>query len=187
MATDEDYMREALREAEAAYEAGEVPVGAVLVKGMSCSCEREGEPAVQRIAADSIAETIVARAHNLRETTHDATAHAEVLAIRAACARLGRWRLADCTLYVTLEPCPMCAGAIVMSRLGRVVYGAVDSRAGACESIFNIPGHPSLRPAPEIRAGVLDRECEALLKRFFREQRKKPSPQGKVAARRADG
>ena len=117
------YMRAALDEARIAFNLGEIPIGAVLV-------DAAGE--------------IVARAHNLRETTHDATAHAEILAIRAACERLGRWRLTGCTLYVTIEPCPMCAGAIVNSRLTRVVYGAPDAKAGACESIYNIPGNPNL-------------------------------------------
>ena len=148
--TDEDYMREALREAQAAYDIGEVPIGAVLV-------DEAGQ--------------IVARGHNLRETAHDATAHAEMIAIRAACEALGRWRLTGLTLYVTIEPCPMCAGAIVMSRVDRVVYGSTDAKAGACESLFNIPGHPALNHAPVMTAGVLQDECAAIMKRFFRERR----------------
>ena len=150
--TDEDYMREALREAQAAYDIGEVPIGAVLV-------DEAGE--------------IVARGHNLRETAHDATAHAEMIAIRAACEKLGRWRLSGLTLYVTIEPCPMCAGAIVMSRVDRVVYGSTDAKAGACESLFNIPGHPALNHATAMTAGVLQEECAAIMKRFFRERREK--------------
>ena len=148
--TDEDFMREALREAQAAYDIGEVPIGAVLVDASGA---------------------IVARGHNLRETAHDATAHAEMIAIRAACEALHRWRLSGLTLYVTIEPCPMCAGAIVMSRLDRVVYGSTDAKAGACESLFNIPGHPALNHAPVMTAGVLQEECAAIMKCFFRERR----------------
>ncbi len=150
--TDEDFMREALKEAQAAYDIGEVPIGAVLV-------DEAGQ--------------IVARGHNLRETAHDATAHAEMIAIRAACEALGHWRLTGLTLYVTIEPCPMCAGAIVMSRVDRVVYGSTDAKAGACESLFNIPGHPALNHAPAMTAGVLQDECAAIMKRFFRERREK--------------
>lgn len=147
---DAFYMRAALAEAAQAYALGEVPIGAVLV-------DEEGE--------------IVARGHNLRERDHDATAHAEMIAIRAACERLGRWRLSSLTLYVTIEPCPMCAGAIVMSRVDRVVYGGTDYKAGACESLFNIPGHPAINHHPEVTAGVLAEECADIMKRFFRERR----------------
>ena len=147
---DAFYMRAALAEAAQAYALGEVPIGAVLV-------DEAGE--------------IVARGHNLRERDHDATAHAEMIAIRAACERLGRWRLSELTLYVTIEPCPMCAGAIVMSRVDRVVYGGTDYKAGACESLFNIPGHPALNHHPEVTAGVLAEECADIMKRFFRERR----------------
>ena len=147
---DAFYMRAALAEAAQAYALGEVPIGAVLV-------DEAGE--------------IVARGHNLRERDHDATAHAEMIAIRAACERLGRWRLSGLTLYVTIEPCPMCAGAIVMSRVDRVVYGGTDYKAGACEALFNIPGHPALNHHPEVTAGVLAEECADIMKRFFRERR----------------
>ena len=147
---DAFYMRAALAEAAQAYALGEVPIGAVLV-------DEAGE--------------IVARGHNLRERDHDATAHAEMIAIRAACERLGRWRLSGLTLYVTIEPCPMCAGAIVMSRVDRVVYGGTGYKAGACESLFNIPGHPALNHHPEVTAGVLAEECADIMKRFFRERR----------------
>ena len=146
MNKDQEYMRIALEEARLAMLQGEVPVGAVLI-------DDEGG--------------VVIRAHNRRETETDATAHAEILAIREAGKRLSRWRLTGCTLFVTIEPCPMCAGAIMASRISRLVYGAPDARAGAVESIFNIPGHPSLAPAPEITAGVLEDECRLLLKKFF--------------------
>lgn len=149
---DAFYMRAALTEAEKAYALEEVPIGAVLV-------DAAGE--------------IVARGHNLRERDHDATAHAEMIAIRAACDRLGRWRLSGLTIYVTIEPCPMCAGAIVMSRVDRVVYGGTDRKAGACESLFNIPGHPALNHHPEVTAGVLEEECAGIMKRFFRERRER--------------
>ena len=150
MSKDREYMAIALDEARLAMESGEVPVGAVLI-------DDEGGAVV--------------RAHNLRETERDATAHAEILAIREAGRRLSRWRLAGCTLYVTLEPCPMCAGAIMAARISRLVYGAPDARAGAVESIFNIPGHPSLAPMPEITAGVMEDECKALLQTFFAARR----------------
>ena len=156
MADDKEYMRQALAEAEKAAALGEVPIGAVLVDA---------------------AGTVVAAGHNMRELWQDGTAHAEVVVIRAAGKRLGRWRLSGCTLYVTVEPCPMCAGAIVMSRIDRLVYGVPDARAGAVESIFNIPGHPSLNHQVVVRAGVLEDECAALVKSFFAARRgKKKSP-----------
>lgn len=152
LAADKDisFMRLALEEAEAAYRSGEVPVGAVIV-------DAEG--------------MVLARAHNLCEQLQDATAHAEMLAIRKASNLLGNWRLSALTLYVTLEPCPMCAGAIVMSRLGRLVYGGMDAKAGACESLFNVTSHPAVSHQPQITAGVLESECIDILKRFFKEQR----------------
>ena len=150
MSKDREYMAIALDEARLAMDSGEVPVGAVLI-------DDEGG--------------VVVRAHNLRETERDATAHAEIMAIRDACQRLSRWRLSGCTLYVTLEPCPMCAGAIMAARISRLVYGATDARAGAVESIFNIPGHPFLAPSPEITAGVMEDECKALLQEFFAARR----------------
>lgn len=145
-------MREALAEAQKAYDRGEVPIGAVLV-------DRNG--------------VIVARGHNMRELWHDATAHAELIVIQQACRDLGRWRLSGLTLYVTIEPCPMCAGAIVMSRVDRVVYGSTDAKAGACESVFNIPGNEMLNHRPEMTAGILQEECAGIMKRFFRERREK--------------
>ncbi len=151
---DEMFMECALKEAQKAYDLGEVPIGSVLVS-------TDGD--------------IVAFGHNRRETWHDATAHAEMVAIRSACESLGRWRLSGLTLYVTIEPCPMCAGAIVMSRIDRVVYGSTDTKAGACESIFNIPGHMALNHRPEVTAGILQEECAAIMKCFFRERRKERS------------
>ena len=150
MNDDSYYMKIALKEAEKALLEGEVPIGAVLVND-------EGG--------------IVACGHNLRETEHDATAHAEVVVIREAGKKFGEWRLKNCTLYVTVEPCPMCAGAIVMSRVARVVYGVPDSKAGAVESLFNIPGHPALNHNPLVRAGVLEDECREIMQRFFAKRR----------------
>lgn len=152
MLDDAGFMKEALKEAQAAFDAGEVPIGAVLV-----------DPA----------GAIVARAHNMRETWRDGTAHAEIIALREAAKKLGRWRLSGLTLYVTIEPCPMCAGALVMSRVDRVVYGATDAKAGACESLFNIVGHPALNHQLEMRAGILEDECRAIMKRFFQGRRRK--------------
>ena len=140
----------AMDEARLAMESGEVPVGAVLIDDGG---------------------GVVVRAHNLCESEKDATAHAEILAIREAGRRLSRWRLNGCTLYVTLEPCSMCAGAIMAARISRLVYGATDARAGAVESIFNIPGHPSLAPSPKITAGVMEDECKDILNKFFTERR----------------
>nr|WP_280953737.1 tRNA adenosine(34) deaminase TadA [Symbiobacterium terraclitae] len=148
--TDEAYMREALAEARKAAALGEVPIGAVLV--------RAGE--------------ILVRAHNLRETTHDATAHAEVLAIREAGRLLGGWRLTGCTLYVTLEPCPMCAGALLQSRLDRVVFGARDPKAWADRSLLEILQNPGLNHQVEVREGVLASECGEVVRDFFRARRR---------------
>ncbi len=144
------YMGLALGEAKKAYDLGEVPIGAVLV----------------------VDQQVVASAHNMREIWHDATAHAEVIAIREACKALNRWRLTGATLYVTIEPCPMCAGAIVMSRIDRLVYGSPDYKAGAVESLFNIVQNPALNHRLEVTAGVRADECSALMKDFFRQRRK---------------
>lgn len=151
MNDDKYYMRLALAEAENALVLGEVPIGAVLID------DKGG---------------VVVQAHNMRETWKDATAHAEVIAIREAGKKLGHWRLSNCTLYVTVEPCPMCAGALVMGRLRRVVYGVPDAKAGAVESLFNIPGHPALNHQVQVTAGILEDECAAVLKRFFASRRK---------------
>ena len=144
----EAYMRAALDEAKLAKAAGEVPVGAVIV------CDGE----------------IIASAHNEREALLDPTAHAEVLAIRRAAKKLGRRRLSGCTLYVTLEPCPMCAGAIVNARIPRVVYGAKDARAGAMGSLLNVNAYP-LNHKADVESGVMGGECAAVLREFFKKRR----------------
>lgn len=154
--TDEEYMREALVLAKKAFELGEVPVGAVAVW--------DGK--------------IVGRGMNLRETDKNALRHAEITAIDEACKNLGGWRLWKCDLYVTLEPCPMCAGAIINSRVKRVIYGASDPKAGSCGSLTNLFEMP-YNHKPEVVSGVLEEECSALLSEFFaklREKRKKENP-----------
>ena len=145
---DIEYMKTALSEAENAAEQGEIPVGAVLVK--------DGK--------------ILVCAHNLRETERDATAHAELLCIRRGCELLGGWRLSGCTLYVTLEPCPMCAGAILNARIDRVVFGAYDSRAGSFGSLVNLALYP-YNHRPILEGGVLAEEAQALLTNFFKKLR----------------
>ena len=145
------YMRLALAEAEKAYARGEIPIGAVLVRN------EDG--------------TVVSRGHNLRESKNDATAHAEMEAIREACARLNRWRLSGLTLYVTIEPCAMCAGALVNSRIDRLVYGSTESKFGAVESIFNVVNHRLLNHRLSVTAGVLEDDCRQLMKDFFRMRR----------------
>ncbi|HMP81376.1 MAG TPA: tRNA adenosine(34) deaminase TadA [Verrucomicrobiota bacterium] len=151
--SDDYFMREALRQATRAFEAEEVPVGAVIV--------REGR--------------IIARAYNQVELLKDATAHAEMLAITQAEEAVGDWRLNDCTLYVTKEPCPMCAGAIVHARLGRVVFGASDVKAGAAGSVMNLLQFPTLNHRSEITSGVREADCRSLLQNFFALQRAKKS------------
>ena len=151
---DEQYIRNALDIAREAVKRNEVPIGAVVV--------RDG--------------TIVAAASNRTVRDQDPTAHAELLAIREASSRLDRWRLDDCTLYVTLEPCSMCAGAMVLSRLKRVVFGAWDDKAGMAGSVEDLLRHPRLNHRPEVRAGVLAEECAALLSEFFAAQRKEAIP-----------
>ena len=142
------YMEIALAEARDAANKGEIPVGAVIVK--------DGE--------------IIAKAHNNREATGDATGHAEVLAIREACRVLGGWHLEKCTLYVTLEPCPMCMGAIINSRLGKVVFGAKDAKAGACGSVLDLRNYP-LNHKPLVDEGFMKEECAKILSDFFKEMR----------------
>ena len=151
--SDDYFMGEALRQAARAYEAEEVPVGAVVV--------REGR--------------IIARAWNQVELLRDATAHAEMLALTAAEEAVGGWRLTGCTLYVTKEPCPMCAGAIVHVRLDRVVFGATDPKAGAAGSALNLLQFPTLNHRCGITGGVRETECRKLLLGFFAEQRRKNS------------
>lgn len=143
------YMVEALKEAEIAAAMGEIPVGAVIV--------RDGE--------------IIARGHNLTESMKDPTAHAEMLAIRQAAQRLGGWRLTGCSMYVTTEPCSMCAGAIVWSRIEKLVIGTMDPKAGACGSVFNIPQDERLNHFVEIETGLMGEECAELMKTFFRKLR----------------
>ncbi|MEM9185932.1 MAG: tRNA adenosine(34) deaminase TadA [Planctomycetota bacterium] len=143
-------LRRALALAGQAAAAGEVPVGAVIV--------HEG--------------SIIAEAHNQRESLRDPTAHAEMIAITQAAESLGGWRLEGCTLYVTLEPCPMCAGGIVNARVSRVVYGAADPKAGAAESLYQLLTDPRLNHRCEVTAGVLADECGAILKRFFADRRR---------------
>ena len=143
----------ALAEARLAAEEGEVPIGAVLVQNGA----------------------VISRAHNRRENDKDATAHAEMLVIRDACQKLGRWRLSGTTLYVTIEPCPMCAGALVMSRVDRLDYGSPDYKAGAVESLFNITSHPALNHRLEVTAGIRQEECAAAMQAFFRKRRRSGS------------
>jgi tRNA(adenine34) deaminase len=146
------WMTEALAEARRAAEIGEVPIGAVVV--------REGE--------------ILGRGHNRREIDGDPLAHAEILAIREAASRMGGWRLTGATMYVTLEPCPMCAGALVNSRIQRLVYGAADPKAGYCGSLGNFVQDPRLNHRLEVTAGVLESESAALLRGFFASLRRRP-------------
>ena len=148
-ALDEHFMRLALREAEHSLEHEDVPIGAVLVAG--------GE--------------VIASAHNERELRQDPTAHAEVLALREAARALGTWRVLGSVLYVTLEPCAMCAGAIVLARVPRVVYGARDPKAGAAGSVLDVLGEPRLNHRPEVAGGLLQGECAALLSEFFAPRR----------------
>lgn len=146
---DTQYMYEAIEEAKKAEEIDEVPIGAVLVL--------EGK--------------IIARAHNLRETRQNALAHAELLAIDEACQKLGTWRLENAVLYVTLEPCPMCSGAIILSRIKRVVYGAKDPKGGCAGTFMNIPEDERFNHQSEVVSGVLEQECGQLLSDFFRKIR----------------
>ena len=149
IATHEHWMRAAIEEAEAALPHGDVPVGAVVV--------RDG--------------AVIGAGHNERERRQDPTAHAETLALQAAAAALGSWRLLDTVLYVTLEPCAMCAGAIVLARVARVVYGTPDPKAGAAGSVLDVLSEPRLNHRPSVSAGVLQDECAALLVEFFAARR----------------
>ncbi|MGG1131451.1 tRNA adenosine(34) deaminase TadA [Bacillus velezensis] len=147
---DEYYMREAIKEAKKAEEKGEVPIGAVLV----------------------LHDEIVARAHNLRETEQRSLAHAEMLAIDEACRKLGTWRLEDAVLYVTLEPCPMCAGAVVLSRVDKVVFGAFDPKGGCTGTLMNLLQEERFNHQAEVVSGVLGEECGEMLSAFFRKLRR---------------
>jgi tRNA(adenine34) deaminase len=155
---DEYYMKEAIKEAKKAEELQEVPIGAVLV----------------------INGKIVTRAHNLRETDHNAVAHAELLAIDQACKDLGTWRLEESTLYVTLEPCPMCAGAIILSRVKRVVYGAADPKGGCAGTLMNLLEDERFNHQSEVTSGVLETECGQMLSDFFRKLRERKKLEKKM-------
>jgi tRNA(adenine34) deaminase len=162
MDDDARFMKAALAEARRAAVEDEVPVGAVLVKDGG----------------------IIARDRNRRERLHDPTAHAEMLAITSAAAELETWRLEGCTLYVTLEPCAMCAGAVVLARIPRVVYGATDEKAGAAGSVLEVLRHPKLNHRAEVTAGVLAEECGAILAEFF--AGKRAAAKGRPAAGSGD-
>ena len=148
-AIDEQFMRNAMAIAHDATRQNEVPIGALVVQGTK----------------------IISGANNRTVRDQDATAHAELLAIRDACAVLDRWRLDDCTLYVTLEPCAMCAGAIVLSRMARVVFGAWDEKAGMAGSITDLLRHPRLNHSPQVQGGLLEDECAVMLAEFFEARR----------------
>jgi tRNA(adenine34) deaminase len=148
---DSDFMREALAEAQKAFQLDEVPIGAVVVKN--------GE--------------IIGRGHNLRERRKDPTLHAEIIAIRQAAAALGGWRLTDCDLYVTIEPCPMCAGAILQARIRRIVFGARDPKAGCAGSLYNLLEDPRFNHRAEVAEGILKGPCSLIIKEYFRQKRNK--------------
>lgn len=147
----EKFMKEALKEAKKAYEKLEIPVGAVIVK--------EGK--------------IIARAHNLKESKHDTTKHAEILAIQKASKKLESWRLIDCDMYVTLEPCSMCAGALINARIRKLYIGTLDEKTGACGSVLNLLEDYKFNHQVEVETGLLNNECEKILKDFFKDLRKK--------------
>lgn len=145
------FMGEALAEAQKAALIGEVPIGAIIVKD----------------------DAVIGRGYNRRETDKDPTAHAEIIAIRQASRYLGGWRLTGCEMYVTIEPCPMCAGAMVMARLDRLVYGSSDHKAGAAESLYSIPTDPRLNHRMEVHAGIRTEECSSIISEFFKALRRK--------------
>ena len=149
MEQDEKYMRIALKEAQKAYEENEVPIGAVIVK----------------------ANEVIAKAHNKKEKKQQAIAHAEMLAIEKACKKLGTWHLEECTLYVTIEPCAMCAGAIMLSRIDRVVYGAKDPKGGCIDSCIQMYEQQGFNHYPMHTSGVLEMECSNIMSTFFKERR----------------
>src|SRR6266496_1731507 len=155
---DENFMREALRQAQKANEAGEVPVGAVIVR----------------------AGKIIGRAHNQVELLKDATAHAEMLALTQAEAAIGDWRLTECDLYVTKEPCAMCAGALVHTRIRRVIFGCTDPAAGAAGSVMNLLQMPRFNHQCDIASGVLQDECGAILQNFFRKHRDQQNKKSEI-------
>jgi tRNA(adenine34) deaminase len=151
VAAHEQFMRDALREAQVAFDEDEVPIGALVVHTDPVSGQHR----------------IIGSAHNQREQLRDPTAHAEMIAITQAAEALGNWRLEGCTLYVTLEPCPMCAGAIVLARIPRVVYGAADPKAGAVSTLYHLLDDSRLNHRAEVIAGVLAESCGEILSRFF--------------------
>ena len=151
MNTHEKFMKEAIKEAKKAYEKDEVPVGAIIVK--------DGK--------------IIARAHNIKETKKDTTKHAEIIAIQKASKKLETWRLHGCEMYVTLEPCPMCTGALINSRIDKIYIGTMDEKTGACGSVLNLLKDYTFNHKVECEAGILKEECENLLKDFFRELRRR--------------
>ncbi|USB33349.1 tRNA adenosine(34) deaminase TadA [Paenibacillus sp. YPG26] len=153
MFTDEYWMREAIAEAHKAEAIGEVPIGAIVVRD----------------------QEIIGRGHNLRETAYDPTAHAEIIAIREASHHLGSWRLLNCKLYVTLEPCPMCAGAIVQARVPHVLYGTTDPKAGCAGTLMNLLQESRFNHQTELTTGILQTECASLLTQFFRKLRARPA------------
>ena len=148
---EEIFMKEALKEAKKAYKKDEVPVGAVIVK--------DGK--------------VIAKAHNLKESKCDTTCHAEILAIKKASKKLEAWRLEDCEMYVTLEPCPMCAGALIQSRIKKVNIGTMDYKTGACGSVFNLLEDYTFNHKVESETGILKEECEKILQDFFKDLRKR--------------
>ncbi|UCG60259.1 MAG: tRNA adenosine(34) deaminase TadA [Phycisphaerales bacterium] len=150
--SDEQYMRKAIDAAHIAEENGDVPIGAVIVHK----------------------DQIIGKAYNQREQLNDPTAHAEIVALTQAASSLGSWRLHGCTMYVTLEPCPMCAGALVLARMDRLVFGCDDPKAGACGSLYDIVRDERLNHRLEVTSGVLQDECRELLQRFFAGRRDKP-------------
>lgn len=149
-------MQQALREAQRAFDEDEVPIGALIVRDDASTGDRR----------------VIGIAHNQREQLRDPTAHAEMIAITQAAQAIGNWRLDSCTLYVTLEPCPMCAGAIVLARIPRVVYGATDPKAGAVTTLYQLVGDSRLNHRAEVISGVLAESCGEILSRFFQDKRR---------------
>lgn len=147
----EKYMKLALKEAKKAYDKKEIPVGAVIVKD----------------------DKVIAKAHNLKELKNDTTKHAEIIAIQKASKKLNSWRLENCEMYVTLEPCPMCAGALIQARIKKVYIGTMDYKTGACGSVFNLLEDYTFNHKVECESGILKEECEKILQDFFKELRKK--------------
>ena len=148
---EEKFMKQALKEAKKAYQKEEVPIGAVIVK--------DGK--------------IIARAYNLKEVKHDTTEHAEIRAIKKASKKLGAWRLSDCEMYTTLEPCPMCAGALIQARIKKVNIGTMDEKTGACGSVLNLLKDHKFNHQVEVEYGILENECKEILQDFFKELRKR--------------